>query len=113
MGKTKDIKKEPKRKPKPALSPEAREKQLISLAYDLAEEHLLNGTATSQEITHFLKLGSPKAKVEQDILVKQKDLITAKTEAIQSAKRIEELYSNAMEAMKRYSGEFNNADEDL
>lgn len=89
---------------RPALTPEARENQLVSLAIDLAEKQLREGTASSQVITHYLKLGSSKEKLEKEILSKQKELITAKTEALQSAKRVEELYANALEAMKGYSG---------
>ena len=61
-------------------------------------------TASSQVITHYLKLGSTKEKIEKEILEKQKELIAAKTEALQSTKRIEELYTEAMEAMKDYGG---------
>lgn len=93
-----------KRKIRPALSPEARENQLISLAVDLAEKQLLEGTASSQVITHYLKLGTQKEKIEREMLEKKKDLIVAKTENLQSAKRIEELYSNALKAMQNYSG---------
>jgi len=89
----------------PATTPEARENQLISLAVDLAEKQLIEGTASSQVITHYLKLGSTKEKIEKEILEKQKELITAKTETLQSAKRVEELYSNALKAMKNYSGQ--------
>ena len=96
---------EPVRKRRPALSPEARENQLISLAVDLAEKQLQEGTASSQVITHYLKLGSTKEKIEKEILEKQKELITAKTEALQSAKRVEELYSEALSAMRRYGGQ--------
>ncbi len=93
------------RKKRPvAMTPEARENQMISLAIDLAEQQLLDGTASSQVITHYLKLGSTKEKIEKEILEKQKDLITAKTESLQSAKRIEELYANALNAMQTYSG---------
>lgn len=93
-------------KPKfpPATSPEAREKQLIALAYDLAEERLRNGTATSQEVVHFLRLGSMKERKELEMIEKKNELMTAKTEALQSAKRIEELYSNAINAFKSYRG---------
>lgn len=95
----------PKKKEiRPALTPEARENQLIYLATELAEQQLRDGTASSQVITHYLKLGSSKEKIEKEILEKQKDLITAKTEALQSAKHIEELYANAINAMKSYSG---------
>lgn len=94
----------PSRKQKPALDPEARENQLISLAVDLAEQQLRDGTASSQVITHYLKLGSTKEKIEKEILEKQKELITAKTETLKSAQRIEELYTNALSAMRDYSG---------
>lgn len=99
---------ETKRKMRPALSPEARENQLISLAVDLAEKQLMEGTASSQVITHYLKLGSTKEKIEQEILKEQKKLIEAKTQALQTAKRIEELYTNALDAMRSYSGQNNN-----
>ena len=93
------------KKIRPAMSPEARENQMISLAVDLAEKQLLDGTASSQVITHYLKLGSTKEKIEKEILEKQKDLITAKTENLNSLKKIEELYSEALTAMKNYSGD--------
>ena len=89
---------------RPALTPEARENQLIYLATELAEQQLRDGTASSQVITHYLKLGTQKERIEREILEKQKDLITAKTEALQSTKRIEELYAEAISAMRRYSG---------
>ena len=96
---------EPVKKRRPALTPEARENQLISLAVDLAEKQLQEGTASSQVITHYLKLGSTKERIEKEILEKQKELISAKTEALQSAKRIEELYTNALNAMRNYGGQ--------
>ena len=89
---------------RPALTPEARENQLIYLATELAEQQLRDGTASSQVITHYLKLGSTKERIEKEILEKQKELISAKTEALQSAKKIEELYANAISAMRQYSG---------
>lgn len=95
---------EPQKRHRPAISPEARENQLIALAVNLAEQQLRDGTASSQVITHFLKRGSTKEKLEQEILQEQKKLIEAKTENLQSAKRIEELYENAMKAMKQYDG---------
>lgn len=97
------------KKMRPALTPESRENQLISLAIDLAEQQLRDGTASSQVISHFLKLGSTKEKIEKEILERQKELITAKTENLQSAKRTEELFEEAIKAMKRYSG---NSEED-
>jgi hypothetical protein len=93
-----------KRRRAPATTPEARENQLISLAVDLAEKQLIEGTASSQVISHYLKLGSTKERIEKEMLLEQKKLITAKTEAIQSAKRVEELYKEALNAMRSYSG---------
>lgn len=89
----------------PALSPDARENQLIALATNLAEQQLRDGTASSQVITHYLKLGSSKERLEQEIMEKQRELIAAKTESLKSAKRVEELYSKAIEAMRHYSGQ--------
>jgi hypothetical protein len=77
---------------------------MIALAVDLAEKQLMEGTASSQVITHYLKLGSTKERIEKEILEKQKELISAKTEALQSAKTVEELYANAISAMRKYSG---------
>jgi hypothetical protein len=94
-----------KQKMRPALTPEARENQMIALAMDRAEEQLRDGTASSQVITHFLKLATRKEQIEREILEKQKDLIVAKTESLQSAKKIEELYTNAITAMRNYSGQ--------
>lgn len=94
------------------MTPEARENQMIALAVDLAEKQLLEGTASSQVITHFLKLGTTKEKIEREILEKQKELIVAKTENLQSAKRVEELYTNALKAMQTYSGNNEIIDED-
>lgn len=96
---------------RPASTPEARENQLISLAMDAAEEQLRNGTASSQVITHFLKLGSSKEKLEQQIMEDQKEYLEAKTQAIQSAQRVEELYAKAISAMRKYSGQDDESDE--
>ena len=90
---------------RPALTPEARENQLIAMAVDLAEQQLRDGTASSQVITHFLKLGSSKDRLEKEILEKQKDLMTAKTENLKSSDRIEKLFEDAIESFRRYSGQ--------
>lgn len=95
-------------KSRPGLTPESRENQLISLAIDLAEKQLREGTASSQVISHFLKLGSTTNMLEKETLKKNLDLITAKTDAIKSGKVVEELYTNALAAMRKYSG--NNSD---
>ena len=91
-------------KSRPGLTPESRENQLISLAIDLAEKQLKEGSASSQVISHFLKLGSTTSMMEKVILEKNIDLITAKTDALKSGKLVEELYTKALAAMKSYSG---------
>lgn len=98
------------RKSRPSLSLEAQESHMISLAVDLAEQQLRDGTASAQVIAHYLKLGSTRNKKEQEILQKQSELMTAKTEALQSAKRVEDLFEDAMNAFRTYSG---SADEDF
>ena len=95
---------------RPALTPEARENQLVSLAINLAEQQLRDGTASSQVITHHLKIGSTKERIEKEILEQQKELITAKTEALRSQKRVEELYASALKAMRTYSGQGDDED---
>lgn len=92
------------RKIRPALTPEARENQLIALAVDLVERRLLEGTASSQETTHFLKLGSMKNQLEMEKLKEENKLLQARTEALQSAKKTEELFEAAIKAMRTYSG---------
>jgi hypothetical protein len=74
------------------------------LAYDLVEQRLLDGTASSQETTHFLKLTSVKARLERERQELENELIKAKTEQLQSQKRVEELYANAIRAMREYGG---------
>ena len=95
---------------RPALTPEARENQMIALAVDLAEKQLIEGTASSQVITHFLKLATSRERLEREKLEKENELLRAKTEAIESAKRVEELYSDALRAMRSYRGEENDED---
>lgn len=87
---------------KPASTDDARENQLIALAINLAEKQLMEGTASAQVITHYLKLGSSKEKLEKELLEKQKELVDAKTQNLQSSKHTEELYSKALEAMRSY-----------
>ena len=101
----KQIKTSETRRSRPALTPEARENQLIALAIDRAEQQLLDGTASSQVITHYLKLGSTKERLEREKLERENELLRAKAESIQSAQRIEELYKNALDAMRSYRGE--------
>lgn len=89
---------------RPAMSPEARENQLISRAVDLAEKQLMEGTASSQVITHFLKLATVKSNLELEKLTRENELLRAKTEAIESQKSTEEMYKKVLSAMRSYSG---------
>lgn len=98
-------------KMRPAMSPEAREGQMISLAMDLVEQRLRDGTATSQETTHFLKLATTKYQLENEILELNKELTTAKTESIRSQARMEELYKDAINALRRYGGHASDVEE--
>lgn len=88
----------------PASTPEEREDQLISLAIDLAERKLRDGTASATTIDHFLRLGSTKVRLEKEKLERENELLRAKTKALESAKHTEELYQNALNAMRLYSG---------
>ena len=96
---------------RPALTPEARENQLISLASDLAEKQLREGTASSQVITHYLKLGSTKERIEKEILEKQKELIEAKTQNLKSIENSEKLYADAVKVFRGYSGHGDEVDD--
>jgi hypothetical protein len=82
----------------------AREHQLVSAAMDLAEKQLLEGTASSQVITHFLKAGSEREKLERERLLQENAVLAAKVDAMSSAKRVEELYAQALDAMRTYAG---------
>lgn len=100
------------RKLRPALTPEAREKQMMSLAMDCAEQQMRDGTASSQVICHFLKLASSKEKLEKERLEEENKLLRAKAEALKSAETSEELCRNAIKAFSRYSGHGSEYDED-
>ena len=106
LAKTKKSPAEPPapRASRPALTPEGRENQMIALAVDVVEERMRNGTATAAEIIHFLKLGSSKEKLEQEVMELQKELLAAKTEAIRSTQDLKELYDEAMRSMTEYQG---------
>ena len=86
-----------------AMTPEGREDQMIAYATKLAEEQLRNGTASSQIIAHYLKLGSMRERYERKKLEREIELLTAKTEAIKSDKERDILYAQAIEAMRRYA----------
>lgn len=95
---------EPITRQRPVTTPEARENQLIGMAVDLAAKQLQDGTASAQVISHFLKLGSSREKLEQERLTRENELLEAKAEAMASQKRVEELYTKALDAMRSYSG---------
>lgn len=88
----------------PAKTFEGREKQMVSLAVDLAERQLREGTASAQVISHYLKLGSTRELLEQERLAQENELLKARVDAMASAKRVEELYMQALSAMRSYSG---------
>ena len=98
---------EPKQRRRPALTPEAEENQMINLAHNLARRQLEEGTASSQVITHFLKLAAEKEKrkIETEILEKQRDLVVAKTEDLKSKKQSEEFYERVIKALREYNGQ--------
>lgn len=93
-----------KKRRAPALTPEARENQLIAEAIDLAEKQITEGTASAAVICHYLKLGSTKAKLENEKLQEENKLLRAKTEALESQKNVEQLYKDAIAAMSEYRG---------
>lgn len=94
------------RKPRrPAETVEGRENQLIALATDLAERQMIEGSASAQVITHFLKLGTTREQLEQEKIRHENLLLSAKREQLASQQRIEELYSEALNAFKVYRGE--------
>ena len=95
---------EPLQPQRPALTPEARESQMVNLADTLAEQQLRDGTASPSVIIHYLKMGSMREKLERERLEKENELLKAKTEELKSARRIEELYADAIKAMQKYSG---------
>lgn len=92
------------KKGRPALSPEARENQLINLAVDLAEQQLREGTASSQVITHFLKLGTSRAELEKEKLRLENEKTKAQTKSIESGEEMKDLYEKAIKAMRNYAG---------
>lgn len=89
---------------RPATTEESRENQLVSLAIDLAEKQLAEGTASAQVITHYLKLGSTRERLEQERLFRENELLGARVDTLASAKKVEELYSAALDAMRSYAG---------
>lgn len=99
------LKEQPKYRSSPPLTQEARVTQLISLAQDLAEQRLRDGTASAQEITYYLRLGSERDKLEREALEAKNQLLAAKTEAIKSAENREQLYAEVLKAFRMYGGD--------
>lgn len=97
---------------RPAMSPEAREQQLTSLAVDLVEQRLIDGTASAQETVHFLKLASQKTKLELERARLENELIKAKTQSIRDQADMKALYKDAIAAMRRYSGHGSDEEDD-
>lgn len=95
-----------------ARTPEAREQELASAAYDLAEEQINGGTVSSQVLAHFLKMGSTRERLEQQRIKHENELLQVKREAIESQKRVEELYMAALDAMRSYAGTLTATDDD-
>lgn len=100
-----------RRKTPPAATPEAREQQMIGLAMDLAEQQLREGTASPSVIAHFLKLGSSREQIEQEHISKKVEHLGAQIESIHSSAHAEELYQNALDAMRLYSGNYDEDEE--
>lgn len=113
MARVRKLNPEPVKKLRPPLTAEGKEKQMISLAIDCAEKQLREGTASSQVITHYLKLASMKNQLEIEKLREENALLKAKTEAIKSQKSQEELYAKAIIAIRRYSGFGGSEDEEI
>ncbi len=93
-----------RRRGRPATTPEERENQLINMGYDLVEERMRAGTASAQETTFFLKMGSGRERIERRRLEKEVALLEAKIEDINTGRNILELYDDAIAAMRTYQG---------
>ena len=92
------------RRRRPARTPEEREQQLAAAAYDLAEDQIESGTASSQVITHFLKMGSTRERLEQQRMEHEIELMEVKKQQLEGQKRVEELFVHAIDAMRSYQG---------
>lgn len=101
-----------RRRRPPAITPEARENQLIAASYDLAEKQIADGTASAQIITHFLKMGTQRERLERAKIENENLVLKAKVEAMASSARVEEMYGKALSAMRAYSGQSVDGDED-
>lgn len=94
-----------RRRRRPATTPEASENEMIALSVDLAKKQLREGTASAQVISHYLKLGSSRERLEQEQLARKNALLEVQKDAIASAQRVEDLYAKALDAMRSYAGQ--------
>ena len=95
---------EPTPRRKAATTPEGRENQLIAMAVDSVERRIQAGTASAQELVHYIKLGSSRERLEQEKMKREVELLAAKSDAMASAERMEKLYTAAISAMRSYQG---------
>ncbi len=100
-----------RKKRAPALTPEAREQQMISLAVDCVEERMRNGTASAQEYVHYLKLASTRQQLELEKIRNENELLIAKKQALEATRRTDEMYAKAISAMRSYAGIVDDQDE--
>jgi hypothetical protein len=98
---------------RPATSIEAREQELAAKAYDLAEEQIEGGTASSQVVTHFLKVGSRREQLEQQRIGHDIELMQVKKDALERESHVEELFTAAIDAMKSYTGSHDQPPDEL
>lgn len=98
---------------RPATTVEGREQQLIGYAVDLAEKQLLDGSAPPSVITHYLKLGSTRERLEKERLIQENELLKAKTQSIYSGQDVKEIVEDALAAMRRYAGYREETDENI
>lgn len=102
----------PRKRGRPATTPEAREKMLQNLAFDLAEKQLRAGTASSQLTTQLIKGGGVREQLEMERLRNENRLLNARIEGLESAVRLEALMEQALDAFKSYTGDVEIVDED-
>ena len=89
---------------RPATTPEEQENRMISLAVELAEKQLRDGTAATPLINHYLRLATVKERKEVEKLALETELLKARTDQIGSAARSDQMYEKAINAFREYSG---------
>lgn len=86
----------------PPLSDKDHEAKLISLTLQMAEQQLIDGTASSQVMTHFLRLGSIRSKVELEKLRLENNLLTEKIQSEKMGQQLKEMFQDVMESLRDY-----------